>query len=85
MTSVEEEIQDNQISHRFCKRMVTKVTKKVSSYIRVITGDENSFKKINERIFFKHKHYVVYPDDPSPIPCNRFFQYTCTRNNCALS
>lgn len=93
--SVEHEIPDKEISeflnkmninHRYCRRIVAKATNSPTLLIRVITGCFNSFERLlNEGIFYKHRHYPVYPSlPPAPIPqpCARCLQFTHTKEEC---
>lgn len=86
----EEEISEflvkSHINHRYCKRIVAKATNKPTYLIRIITGCMSSSEKLlNEGLFYKHRHYPVYPSlPPAPIPqpCSRCLQFTHTRDNC---
>lgn len=86
----EEEISNflkkNQITHRYCKRIISKKTNKPSLFIRIITSEVKSYEKlINEGIFFKCRHYIAkpsYPPDPIPVPCARCSQFTHTTDKC---
>lgn len=54
--------------------------------IRIITSCSNSSEKLlNEGLFYKHRHYPVYPSNPPapiPQPCARCHSYTHTHEHC---
>lgn len=84
IASVEQEIEDKTISdflnksnleHRFCKRITSKATNRPTSLIRIITGSQKTSEKLlSNGLFFKYRHYPVYPSkppDPAPKPCGK--------------
>ncbi|CAH1107694.1 unnamed protein product [Psylliodes chrysocephalus] len=96
--SVEHDITDEELSsflmnsninHRYCKRITSKAINKPTYMIIIISGCLQSTEKIlNEGVFYKHKHFPVYPSlPPAPIPqpCSRCQQFTHTRENCTTS
>lgn len=93
--SVEHEILDLEISehlkgsgmrHRYCKRITAKANNKPTRMIRIITDClKTSEQLLNEGIFYKHKHYPVFPSlPPAPIPqpCPKCLQFTHTKEQC---
>lgn len=92
---VETEINDTEISqllnnlnilHRYCKRIISRKTNQPSLFVRIITGDIHAYERlINEGIYFKCKHYKAnpsHPPEPLPIPCNRCSQFTHRTEDC---
>lgn len=58
---------NNNIIHRYCKRITSRATNKPTTLIRVITGCEKSFQKLmNEGVFMYNKHYPVKISPPPP-------------------
>lgn len=95
IATVEYEITDDEINdhlkninitHRFCKRITARSTGQKTRLIRIITGCINSFQKLlNEGLFYKNKHYPVYPSSPPaplPVPCTKCTQFDHTTENC---
>lgn len=95
ISSVELEISDedlskhlnnNNIEHRFCKRIISKKTGKATYLIRIITGDIQSYEKLlNEGLFYKHRHYPAYtslPPPPAPSPCSKCFGFDHKTEEC---
>lgn len=76
----------NQITHRYCKRIISRKTNQPSLFIRIITSEVQSYERlIKEGIFFKCRHYTAkpsYPPDPIPIPCAKCSQFTHTTIKC---
>lgn len=72
--------------HRYCKRITSRATGNLTSLIRIITGCLQSYEKLlNEGVFYKNKHYAVYPSSPPPplpIPCAKCMEFTHTTENC---
>lgn len=96
ISQMESEITDEEISnhlnnqdlqHRYCKRIVSRATNQPTLLIRVITSSEKTFEKLlSEGVYFMYKHYPVYPSKaPTPIPtaCNKCGQFTHTTDNCS--
>lgn len=69
-----------QLEHRYCKRIISKTTQKSTSLIRIITGSQTTSEKLlQEGLFFKFRHYPVYPSKPpppTPKPCNKCLSFT---------
>lgn len=97
IASVEQDIEDlemrefleaNSIKLRYCKRITSRATGKLTQLIRIITGDFPSFQKLlNEGVFYKNKHYPVHPStppEPVPSPCAKCSLYTHTTELCNL-
>lgn len=76
----------NNIQHRFCKRITSRATGKQTTLIRNITEDIHSYEKLlNEGMYFRHRHYPVYtspPPPPIPIPCSRCLEFSHTTEKC---
>lgn len=83
---VGEHLLKQNIMHRFCKRIISKATNNPTMKIRVITGCPNAFAKLlNEGVFYKNRHYPVFPSNPpppAPIPCKRCSQFDHTSDQC---
>ena len=95
ISAVEHEIQDikisehlrtNNIEHRYCKRIISRLTNRPTLLIRVITGCLTSYERLlNNGLFYKNRHYAVFtaaPPQPVPLPCNRCQQYTHKTEDC---
>lgn len=95
IASVEQEITDTQMSqhlknlnieHRYCKRIISKTTDKPTLLVRIITGEVSSYEKLlNEGVFYKCRHYAVYPSTPpppAPLPCNKCLMFTHKTEEC---
>lgn len=93
--SVEQEIEDQSISdylnkckleHRYCKRIISRTTNNPTSFIRIITSSqETSTTLLTEGLFFKYRHYPVYPSKPpppAPKPCNKCFSFEHATEDC---
>ena len=96
IATVEPEISDEvMINHlklsnytiRFCKRITSRATGKATSLMRIITSCASTFEKLlNEGVYFKYKHYPVFPSKPPPpLPvacgkCNNFDHITANCN-----
>lgn len=98
ISSVETDILDDKISEhltnsnikfRYCRRIVSRITNKPTQFIRIISGDSLSYEKlINEGIFYKSRHYAIYPSrppPPAPLPCNKCLEFTHKTENCEYS
>lgn len=74
------------VSHRYCKRIISRATNKPTYLVRIISGCMNSTEKLlNEGFFYKHRHYPVFPSlppAPLPQPCSKCQQFTHTTENC---
>lgn len=92
---VEKNIKDEDISnhlnglslkHRFCRRIISKVYNTPTTFIRIITGEATTSERLlNEGMFFKNRHYLVFPShppDPTPMPCSKCHQFDHTSENC---
>lgn len=79
-------LNEQNIKHRYCKRITSRATKQPTMLIRVITGCQQSFEKlINNGLFYKNRHYPVYPSippKPVPIPCNKCSQFDHITEKC---
>lgn len=95
ITAVEPEIEDKTISdvlnkcnmeHRYCKRIISRTNNKPTTFIRIITGSQNTFETLlSEGLFFKYRHYPVYPSRPplpTPKPCNKCLAFDHTTESC---
>lgn len=95
ITTVELEITDEDLSnylnninieHRYCKRIISRNTGKNTYLIRIITGDIRSYEKLlNEGLFYKNRHYPVYtskPPPPAPLACGNCFEFTHKTEDC---
>lgn len=96
IASVEQEITDEEMSnylkrinieHRFCKRITSRTTGKNTYLVRIITGNIQSFEKLlNEGLFYKHRHYAVYPSlppPPAPLPCAKCCSFNHKTDDCS--
>lgn len=84
--SISDFLNEQNITHRYCKRITSRATKQPTMLIRVITGCQQSFEKlINNGIFYKNRHYPVFPSSPpkpAPIPCFKCNQFDHITDNC---
>lgn len=96
IASVEQEITDEELSnylkrinieHRFCKRIMSKKYGKNTYLVRIITGDIQSFEKLlNEGLFYKNRHYAVYPSlppAPAPMACANCVSFEHKTEDCS--
>lgn len=74
------------IKHRYCKRIISRKNNVATKFIRIITGEIESFENLlNNGLFYLNRHYLVYPShppDPTPIPCGKCLQFDHTTENC---
>lgn len=95
IATVEQEVTDEemstylnkiQIQHRYCKRILSRQTNKSTYLIRIITGCIRSFEKLlNEGLFYRNRHYPVYPSlppPPAPLPCGRCSEFDHKTEDC---
>lgn len=95
MSSVETEIPELQISDHlkdvninisYCKRIISRKTNQPTGFIRIITHDLASYERlINEGVFYKNRHYAVYPShppQPAPMPCAKCLTFTHRTEDC---
>ena len=95
ISSVEHDISDTQISehlsnlkmeHRYCKRIVAKSNDKPTHFIRIITSNISAYEKLlNNGVFYKSRHYAVYPSSPpppAPLPCSKCLEFTHETMDC---
>lgn len=84
--SISEFLKEQNILHRYCKRIISRATKQPTMLIRVITGCQQSFERlINNGLFYKNRHYPVYPStppNPTPIPCFKCNQFDHITEDC---
>ena len=84
--SISKALTEQGITHRYCKRIISKATGKPTTLIRIISACENSFQKLmNEGLFFLNKHYPTYPSsrpEPAPLPCSKCQKFTHTSEKC---
>lgn len=98
ISAVEISIKDEDISqhlnsinirHRYCKRIIARKNNTPTKFIRIITGEIQSFETLlNNGLFYLNRHYLVYPShppDPTPIPCGKCLQFDHTTDNCKSS
>lgn len=96
IASVEQEISDEELSsylkrinieHRYCKRIMSKKTGRNTYLVRIITGNIQSFEKLlNEGLFYKNRHYAVYPSlppAPAPMPCAKCVSFEHKTEDCS--
>lgn len=87
--SISQHLTANKVIHRYCKRIISKATNKPTGFIRIITGDISSFEKLlSEGMFYKHRHYGVYPSTPpppAPLPCGKCASFEHTIEKCNTS
>ncbi|CAH0556960.1 unnamed protein product [Brassicogethes aeneus] len=96
ISNVEKDISDNDIlAHlkqqdsaiQYCKRIISRTTNQPTHFIRLIT--KNSIlneKLLNEGLFFKCRHYAIYPSSPptpAPLPCSKCSLFTHTTDKCS--
>lgn len=95
ISGVENDIKDSEISqhlmqlnltHRYCKRIISRATNKETMLIRLITGCSTSYQNLlNNGLFYKNRHYTIYPSNPpppTPQPCRKCTQFNHTTENC---
>lgn len=95
ISSVEHDISDTQMSehlsnlnieHRYCKRIVAKSNDKPTHFIRIITSNISAYEKLlNNGVFYKSRHYAVYPSappPPAPLPCGKCLKFTHETVDC---
>lgn len=95
ITGVEKNIKDEEISqhlnelnlkHRFCRRITSRAFNTPTTYIRIITGEATTSEKLlNDGLFFKNRHYLVYtshPPEPMPVPCSKCCQFDHITEKC---
>lgn len=79
---------NQQITHRYCKRIISRATGKPTSFIRIITSEMQAYEKIiSQGMFFKNQHYRVIPSSPpkpTPQPCNKCLQFTHKTEDCNM-
>lgn len=84
--TVSQALADNNITHRYCKRIISRATSNPTTLIRVITGNAVAFHKLmNEGIFLLNKHFRASPSSPPPpLPqqCAKCTQFTHPTNRC---
>ena len=96
IATVEQDIEDDKIKEhleannyvlRYCKRITSRATGKLTQLIRIITGDFTSFQKLlNEGVFYKNRYYPVHPStppEPTPTPCAKCFLFTHVTEQCS--
>lgn len=85
-TEVGEYLKQQNITHRYCKRITSRATNRETMLIRFITGCSSSYQHLlNNGIFYKNRHYAVYPSNPPqpvPQPCRKCTQFDHTTENC---
>lgn len=95
IASVERDIPDLQILNHlkntniniiYCKRIISRKTNQPTSFIRINTHNLATYEKlINEGVFYKSRHYPVYPSQPpqpAPMPCSRCLKFTHRTEDC---
>lgn len=84
--TISEALNNNNITHRFCKRITSRATSKPTTLIRIITGNAEAFRKLmSEGVFLLNKHFRASPSTPPtpvPQPCTKCTQFTHTTENC---
>lgn len=83
---ISEHLSQQNISHRYCKRIQSRATGKETTLIRIITGCSKSYQNLlNNGVFYKNRHYPVYasnPPLPIPQPCKKCSEFGHTIENC---
>lgn len=81
-----EELDKQNLKHRYCKRIVSKATQKPTTLIRIITGSQQTFETLlAEGFYFKYQHYPVYPSKPPvplPQPCKKCLSFDHPTDSC---
>lgn len=84
--TISQALNNNNIPHRYCKRIISRATSKATTLIRVITGNAEAFHKLmNEGLYLLSKHYRASPSSPPPpLPqsCSKCAKFTHTTENC---
>lgn len=80
---------DQEVSHRYCKRIVAKSNNKPTHMLRIITSHLKAYEKlVQEGVFYKNRHYAVYPSlppPPAPLPCSKCLEFTHRTEECKTS
>lgn len=83
---ISQELANQNLQHRFCKRIISKATQKPTRLIRIITGSQQTFETLlAEGFYFKYQHYPVYsskPPAPLPQPCKKCLSFDHATENC---
>lgn len=83
---ISEHLTQQNISHRYCKRIKSRATGKDTTLIRIISGCSSSYQNLlNNGVFYKNRHYPVYasnPPQPIPQPCKKCSEFDHTIENC---
>lgn len=95
MASVEQDISELQIANHlkdininvsYCRRITSRKTNQLTGFIRINTQELASYEKlINEGVFYKNRHYAVYPSQPpqpAPMPCSKCLKFTHRTEDC---
>lgn len=84
--TISQALNDNNIIHRFCKRIISRASTKPTTLIRIITGNAEAFRRLmNEGVFVLNKHFRAAPSSPPPPmpqPCSKCTQFTHTTEQC---
>lgn len=85
-SAIEEHLKKCSYELRFCRRIISRTTNKPTHFIRIITGHSKSYENlINNGMFYKSRHYAVYPSappPPAPMPCGKCLQFTHKTVDC---
>lgn len=86
--TISRDLTNNNIVHRYCKRVISRATAKPTTLIRVITGNAEAFHKLmKEGLYLLSKHFRASPSTsplPFPQPCYKCGEFTHTTENCPV-
>lgn len=84
--TIGEILNEHKLEHRYCRRILSRATNKPTSFVRIITGSQNTFETLlTEGLYFNYRHYPVYPSKPpppTPKPCSRCLAFDHTTEFC---
>lgn len=79
-------LKNNNLTFRYCKRIISRATGKPTMMVRLITHCTKSFERVlSDGIFFKYRHYRAFPSKSPPpisIPCAKCGLFVHTTDKC---